>query len=258
MHRLTSPAGIHVSYEKSGSGPPLVLVHGSFSDHITNWEFARPLLETAFTVHAVARRGRGQTSATAGHSLVEEAADVAALIAALGEPVFLLGHSYGAHVALSAALLVSDRVRKLVLYEAPRSDLIDPTTLSTLDSLGYQGDWDGFANAFFSRVLLVPDANLAALRDSTQWAPIVADAKASLGDLHALNKHTLDLAPLKGLRMPVLLQIGSESPGALFVTDTLAATLPNARIEPLHGQAHEAMTTAPEPYADSVRRFFLS
>ena len=37
MQRITSPAGVTVSYDKYGSGPPLVLVHGSFSDHNANW-----------------------------------------------------------------------------------------------------------------------------------------------------------------------------------------------------------------------------
>jgi hypothetical protein len=35
MHRLTSPAGATVSYEKYGSGPLLVLVHGAFSDRLS-------------------------------------------------------------------------------------------------------------------------------------------------------------------------------------------------------------------------------
>jgi pimeloyl-ACP methyl ester carboxylesterase len=55
----------------------------------------------------------------------------------------------------------------------------------------------------------------------------------------------------------VLLQIGSESPRDLYVTDALAAALPNARIEVLPGQAHEGMTTAPEMYAESVTKFLL-
>jgi pimeloyl-ACP methyl ester carboxylesterase len=40
-----------------------------------------------------------------------------AVIQSIGEPVFLLGHSYGAHTALAPAAEVPDRVRKLVLYE---------------------------------------------------------------------------------------------------------------------------------------------
>lgn len=44
-----------------------------------------------------------------------ESRDVVAVIRSIGEPVFLLGHSYGAQTALAAAVQVPDRVRKLVL-----------------------------------------------------------------------------------------------------------------------------------------------
>jgi pimeloyl-ACP methyl ester carboxylesterase len=59
------------------------------------------------------------------------------------------------------------------------------------------------------------------------------------------------------LDLPVLLQVGSESPRHLYVTDALAAVLPDARIGELPGQAHEGMTTAPEMYAEAVSRFLL-
>ena len=55
----------------------------------------------------------------------------------------------------------------------------------------------------------------------------------------------------------MLLQVGTESPRGLYATDALAAALPDARIEELPGQAHEAMTTAPGPYAEAVSRFLL-
>ena len=66
MLQLTSPEGIRVSFQKSGSGPPLVLVHGGFSDHHTNWEFVEPFSGARFTVYAIARRNRGETEATQG------------------------------------------------------------------------------------------------------------------------------------------------------------------------------------------------
>src|SRR5262245_21626034 len=95
--------GTTVSFDKFGSGPPLVLVHGSFTDNHTNWEFVKPILRDRFTIYAIARRGRGQTDATEGHSLEDEANDVVAVMRAVAEPVFLLGHSYGAHCSLAAA-----------------------------------------------------------------------------------------------------------------------------------------------------------
>jgi DNA-binding CsgD family transcriptional regulator len=57
---IASPAGATVQCDRYGNGPPLVLVHGGFSDHISNWEYVAPALSAHFTIHAVARRGRGE------------------------------------------------------------------------------------------------------------------------------------------------------------------------------------------------------
>jgi pimeloyl-ACP methyl ester carboxylesterase len=258
MLRLTSPVGATVSYDQYGSGPPLALVHGAFSDHKTNWEFVKPLFEKQFTVYAIARRGRGETDATVGHSLEDESMDVVALIQSIGEPVFLLGHSYGAHTALAAAANVPDRVRKLVLYEAAWPHVVDQEALGRLEELAQAGDWEGFAITFFRDRLSVPVEELDDLRTTALWPPIIADAEASLGDLRAVSRYDFQAERFRELRVPVLLQIGTESPRDLYVTDALAAVLPHVRIEELPGQAHEGMTTAPEMYAEAVSRFLLS
>jgi pimeloyl-ACP methyl ester carboxylesterase len=255
MQRIPSPAGATVSYDKYGSGPPLVLVHGGFSDHKTNWEFVKPLFQKQFTVYAIARRGRGETDATEGHSLEDESMDVVALIESVGEPVFLLGHSYGAQAALAAAAKVPDRVRKLVLYEAPWP--LSKEILARLEELAQAGQWDGFAVTFFRDGLSVPVEELAELRATELWPPIIADAEASLGDLRALSRYDFKTERFRALQVPVLLQIGTESPRNLYVTDALAAVLPDVRIQELPGQAHEGMTTAPEMYAEAVTRFLL-
>jgi pimeloyl-ACP methyl ester carboxylesterase len=255
---LAAPDGTRIAYDRYGGGPPLVLVHGAFSDHRSNWEFVAPLLARSFTVHAMARRGRGGTDATRGHSLEDESRDVAALVGAIGEPAFLLGHSYGAQAALGAAAQVQERLRKLVLYEAPWPNLLAEAPLRQLEILAQAGDWDAFSVTFFRDVLTVPSDELDAVRGSELWPPIVADARASLGDLRALSRYRFDPDRFRALRVPVLLQVGAMSPRDLYVTDALAAVLPDARIETLDGQAHEGMTTAPELYANAVTRFLLS
>jgi pimeloyl-ACP methyl ester carboxylesterase len=257
VHHILTPEGVTVSYDRYGAGPPLVVVHGAFSDHLTNWEFAGPLLAARFSVHAVARRGRGETDATEHHRLEDEARDVVALLEAVGEPAYLLGHSYGAHVALAAARQLPERVRKLVLYEPPWPSLLDGGALSPLAALADRGDWNGFAIAFFTDLLAVPAEELEALRASPLWPPIVGDAPASFRDLQALQRYDFRVDAFGSLSVPVLLQAGSESPRELYVTDALAAVLPDAVVAVLEGQAHEAMTTAPAQYAEAVIRYFL-
>jgi pimeloyl-ACP methyl ester carboxylesterase len=257
MQRVTSPSGATVSFDRYGSGPALVLVHGAFSDHDTNWEFVRPFLEKEFTVHAIARRGRGETDATEDHGLEDEAGDVAAVIQRIGEPVFLLGHSYGAHTALAAAARIPDRVRKLVLYEPAWPGFLDQRVGARLEELAASGNWERFAITFFHYGLRVPMKELDELRSGPLWPAIIADAPASSRDLRALAAYDFSVERFRDLGVPVMLQVGTESARHLYVTDALAAVLPNVRIQLLPGQAHEGMTTAPQMYAGSVFRFLL-
>ena len=257
MERLIVADGTVISYDKYGSGPALVLVHGGFSDHVTNWEFVKPTLQDRFTIYAIARRGRGETDATAGHTIEDEGNDVAALINAIGEPVFLLGHSYGGQCALAAALIVPDRIRKLVVYEAPWPGALKREDVARLEELGAAHNWDQLAVTFFRDMLFVPAEEVEAVRSSPLWPPIVGDAEASLGDLRAVSRYRFDAGRWRDLDIPVLLQIGSESHHHLYVTDALASVLPNAHVQALAGQAHEGMTTAPEMYAEAITRFLL-
>jgi pimeloyl-ACP methyl ester carboxylesterase len=250
------PRGIRIGYAVEGSGPPLVLVHGSFSDHLTNWEPVWPALASHFTLHAVARRGRGTTQPTQGHGVMDEARDVAALIEEIAEPVFLLGHSYGAQVALATAAMMPDHIRKLIVYEPPWPN-IDEQRMRELEQIAATGDWDNFAATFFKKAIMVPEDEVEQLRQSELWPPIVRDAPASLEDLRAMTRYDFDPKRFGGLSLPVLLQYGTHSPREQFVTDALREVLPDVRLEELVEQAHEGMTTAPEQYADSVRRFLL-
>ena len=83
----------------------------------------------------------------------------------------------------------------------------------------------------------------------------MAAAPPTLQDLRALPEHAFDPGPFAGLTMPVLLQIGTHSRRDTYATDALAAVLPDARIAELPGQGHDAMFTAPDPWARQVIDF---
>lgn len=254
-HSLRTPAGVSISHESYGAGPDLVIVHGSFSDHLSNWQFVGPSLAEAFTVHALARRGRGETDATTDHSVEEEAADVAALIEAIGGPVHLLGHSYGALIALAAAPQVRDRIGKMVLYEPPLQDSLRPERLAELEDLAAADDWDGFTSSFMRHELGLSDSDLDGPRESPFWPQFVAAAPPTLQDLRALPKFDLDPDDFSCLSMPVMLQIGTQSQRDAYATDSLARVLPGAMIAELPGQGHDAVFTAPDLYAGQVIDF---
>ena len=255
MRKIQTHHGTTVSYEKLGSGPPLVLVHGAFSDHRSNWEYVMPFLAGWFTVYAIARRGRGETSASQGHRIEDEFQDVASVIGTIGKPVFLVGHSYGAHVALGAAALIPEMVKRLVLYEAPLPSLFGKEVLEPIVRRAEAGDWDGFCFHFFRDLLEVPQEEMEALRESSHWTPIRSDAEASLQDLRALSVYDFRPERFRKLDMPVLLQYGSESARELYVTQALARILEQAETQELEGQAHEGMTTAPGLYLKKLISF---
>jgi pimeloyl-ACP methyl ester carboxylesterase len=256
MQRTTSPDGTTVSYDTYGSGPPLVLVHGGFSDHITNWQECKDLLAERFTVHAIARRGRGETTATEGHSVLDEAADVAAVLRQIGEPVFLLGHSHGAICALNAAAQYPQGVRKLVIYEHVTAETLPPEGVAHLETFAAREDWDGMVEAFMG-ILQVPPEEIAEIKTTPFWGTWTQDAKATINDLRALLKHDYSVERFQSLNIPVQLMIGSESPRELYLTDALAAVLPDARITTLEGTAHEGMTMVPQQFVAKVSEFLL-
>ena len=253
--RLQTPAGVTLAWDRFGTGPPLVLVHGSFFDQRSNWQFVAPELAHHFTVHALARRGRGASDATVGHSVADEAEDVAALIAAVGSPVHLLGHSYGALIALEAARRVRDRIAKLVLYEPPLPEAEAGRETEALEGFADAGDWDMFTATFVQAELTLSDSALAELRATPIWSQFVAAAPPTRHDLLALPRHVFDPQRFAGLAMPVMLQIGTESRRETYATDALAAVLPDARVAELPEQGHAAMLIAPELYARQVIDF---
>src|SRR5260370_1441359 len=111
---VISTDGTTIAYRRSGVGPPLVIVHGTTGDP-TSWP-SLPALEQCFTVYIVIRRGRGASGDAPTYAIEREFEDVAAVVDAIGEPVNLLGHSFGALCALEGAMQTT-QVRKLVLYE---------------------------------------------------------------------------------------------------------------------------------------------
>ena len=252
---FVTPSGIRIGYEVWGEGPPLVLIHGAFSDQNTNWKYVRSLLAPHVTGYAMSRRGRGETDATSGHDVSDEVADAIALVRHIGTPVRLLGHSYGALVALGVAAAVPSLVDKLISYEAPVPSNFDADALAPLIELGKAQDWRALATRFFGEYLSVPDADLRALQSSEDWHDILADTEASLGDLCALARHRFDPNDYSTIVMPTLLQTGGDSPRELYLTDIIASVVPAASVEVLAGQAHEAMTTSPSQYANSVIKF---
>ncbi|MEU5051397.1 alpha/beta hydrolase [Streptomyces sp. NPDC021096] len=111
-------ADARVHYERTGSGPALVLVHGTGSGGAAvNWGSTVPRFTAGHTVITPDLSGTERTTDDGGPLTVEGlAAQVIAVIEDAGEgPVDLLGFSMGATVSAAVAALRPDLVRRLIL-----------------------------------------------------------------------------------------------------------------------------------------------
>jgi pimeloyl-ACP methyl ester carboxylesterase len=115
VQHVSSADGTRIGYRRNGEGPPRVLVHGSTGAH-WRFRFLVPTLVDRFTVYAVDRPGRGESGDRAEYAIERAFEDVAAVVDSIDEPASVLAHSYGATVALGAAL-VARNLHRLVLYE---------------------------------------------------------------------------------------------------------------------------------------------
>ena len=89
--------GAKLFYELTGTGDPLVLVHGSWVDH-KGWQLVVPDLTRCFRVLTYDRRGHSLSERPLGQgSRREEEEDLAALMEALGlaPPMSLQTRSVG-------------------------------------------------------------------------------------------------------------------------------------------------------------------
>ena len=88
MPAVISADGTAIAYERTGSGPALILVDGAMC-----YRGAGPmrpiaaLLGDTFTVYAYDRRGRGESSDTLPYTVAREIEDLQALIAQAGGEV---------------------------------------------------------------------------------------------------------------------------------------------------------------------------
>ena len=261
MDVVKSRDGTPIAYEQAGSGLPLVLVHGSTSDHDTAYRFVIPMLERYFTVRALDRRGRGDSGDGSDYCLERELDDVVAVIESAGEEVNLFGHGFGALVALEVSQRIPN-IRKLGLYEGgittSRSTVYPPGTVERMESFLEDGNRDGVVVTFMTDIITMSTDDLAVLRSQPRWLERLKNAHTIPRELHADRDYRFDPARFANFQVPTLIVVGERSPAPDQAdAEALAAALPNSRIEVLPGQGHAAMHTSPEMFVAAIGDFFL-
>jgi len=252
---------------ESGAGPAVVCLHSNASSS-SQWRALGERLAPRFRVLAPDLLGAGKSPPRrADHraALQDELELLEPVFERAGESLMLVGHSYGAAVALVAALARPQRVRAMALYEPTLFSLIDARTPPPNDADGIRGavaaaglaldagNPDEAARCFIDYWMgdgawaHTPEARKGAIRESMadvrQWAAALLGEPAPLQDF-------------VGLDMPVLYMSGRNSPASsLGVASLLTRTLPRVQVLAFDGLGHMGPVTHPERVNEAIAGF---
>ena len=250
---VRSKDGVEISVEKAGSGPALLLIHGSLLNGSVSWGAVLPKLAEHFTVYAMDRRGRAPSGDAKEYSLSTEAEDIASVVEAIGGPVAILAHSYGALASLEAL----DRLRNvphLILYEPPVT--LQPTetdVVANMERALEAGDREQLVTTFLRDQVRVPPDRITKLASSPIW-PIILQISPTLPrEALAVITYRPSIERLANWKTPTTVLLGSITTGllrdaAFFVRDHI----PNCRMVILEGQGHGANLDAPDWFANRI------
>ena len=258
--RVTSSDGTRISAWRTGTGPNLLLVHGTAADH-TRWARISTLWEHQLTVYAMDRRGRGGSGDASAYSLEREADDVCAVAEALPGPCTILGHSYGAICCLEAAPRLTN-LHRLILYEPPLpggQPIVPIEARELLDRLIGHGEREAALLAFFREIVRLPEDQIARLRANSAWQKRVDAAHTIPREIRVEDLYRPDFDRIHSIRTETLLLLGGDSPRFFHAAiDRLNQALPNSRTHVFPGQQHVAMDTVPDEFARIVSAFVLN
>lgn len=264
MPSLTLQDGSKLAYSEVGTGPTLVLVHGSPGQG-RSWARVAPLLSDHYRMLMPDLPGYGGSDrgpdAPAERTAALGAA-VGALISSIDAPVRVCGHSYGGNVALHAALAHADRVSSLTLLE--------PVFFRALQVIGDSQELPpaaAFFSAYADRVTGGEPTAVHQMIDfwfgsgafSRMPAPVqgflTAEAPKNGVDVRAAFAERIAREELSDFRKPVCVAYGDTSPPVMLaITKALAGLLPNSRLESIPGANHGMLDGHPAAVAELIRR----
>lgn len=226
-HRFVTANGIHLHLVEAGDGPVVLLLHG-FPDFWYSWRRQIPALAAAgFRVVAADLRGYNQSERPEGvdrYTVDVLAEDVAALVAALGgEPPVVVGHDWGGVVAWHLAMHHPDRLRRLIILNAPhpvafRRELRRPSTQMIRSSYGLLFQLPRLPEALFSAwdfALLKRTLRNGPARTDDELDEYLSALTAPGALTAALNYYRAARRPRRGprtIRVPTLLLWGDQDP----------------------------------------------
>ncbi|MGE5755358.1 MAG: alpha/beta fold hydrolase [Planctomycetaceae bacterium] len=254
-------------YQRSGSGPDVVLIHGVTGD-LSIWFLCRAMqgLGARYRVTAYDLRGHGYSEVPeSGYTSADHASDLLALMDGLGigraGPAAVVGHSFGGVIALHAAVLAPERFAAVVL-----SDPYFPA-LRHLEDVSRWGHWRSFRREAFEAGVVLSDEHwydLGRFFDQVMHL----DGEALLRFRHAVGLPALNrllrlgrttcgadtkaeagltAARIAAMDRPTLALYGESSP-FLATARYLVEHLPRCRGAIIPGAKHRAPEENPEGF----------
>jgi pimeloyl-ACP methyl ester carboxylesterase len=247
--------GVEIAYLDQGKGPAVIVAHCSSASH-REWLPLFGELEPGWRVLAPDFIGYGQSDAWPEGKVFTGQADLAVLVALAKKTkkhVHLVGHSYGAAMALEAARELGGKVRSLTLVEPVSFNLLrveGRPEWAEIERLGVavltavSNGKDREAAATFMRYWLgrmrwwlSPEKFKAAITATIH--------KVALEFMILIEANT-KLSDYAGVAVPTLLIVGGKTRApARAVVDMLGATLPNAEVAMIRGAGHMSPFTHP-------------
>jgi pimeloyl-ACP methyl ester carboxylesterase len=251
-----------VAYHRAGEGPPLVLLHGGWSDGRA-WRPQLAGLADAFDVIAWDAPGCGASEDPPSGMTLADYADVAAgLLAALGvERAHLCGLSWGGGLALAMYQRHQSLVRALVLAGAyagwkgsfPAEEVEARMRRARAEAERPPAEWmDGYLPSFFSgpapsEALELVQMMMLDVRPAGSLPMLTAFADADLSEV------------LPTIAVPTLLLYGErDARSPLPVARALHRAIPGSELVVLPGVGHYVNLAAPDAFDAEVRRFLTS
>ena len=232
--------------------PPVFLLHGLLLGNLVGWYFTlAPALAKSRRVLMYDLRGHGKSEAPPeGYDLDTMAADLGGLIDHFepeGRPVDLVGHSWGALVAMTYALYHPNRVRRLVVIEAP----LPPSNFEEMQSFMSLSPKEMMEKLPKTSARNLISGGRQALRLLSSLVRLVRKTSC-VADFK--NARDIPDALLACLGRPVLTLYGNRSP-CRAVGDRLARVLPQCQLRELAG-GHNLHMEATQALIDEITEFF--
>lgn len=258
---VTSRDGTAIAVWVGGEGPPIVLVHGSFTDH-TAWAATLPELRRHFSTFAVDRRGFGASGDEESYDIAREFEDIAKVVETVAQRsealVTVWGHSFGANSAMGGAAL-SSSVGHLILYEPSLGLRYPPGVIESAEEALVRGDHEDVVQRMLFDVLEMSEEDIATMKAGPRWPLILDGARTVVREARVEHGWVYEPGQFETITAPTLFVSGDDSSDSVrAATERAAAAIRGSRIHVLEGHGHFGHRTHPGLVVDLIRGFVRS